>query len=143
METGNKITVETNIRSHIEDVWNYYTSPAHITGWNFASEDWHSPRAENDLRPGGRFSWRMEAKDGSMGFDFSGTYSEIKLLKKIDYVIDDGRKVSIRFRKKGDSSGVKVTFEAEKSNPEELQRQGWQAILNNFRVYAESLIRKQ
>jgi uncharacterized protein YndB with AHSA1/START domain len=143
METGNKITVETSIRSHIEDVWIYYTSAAHITGWNFASEDWHSPRAENDLRPGGRFSWRMEAKDGSMGFDFSGTYSEIKLLKKIDYVIDDGRKVSVRFRKKGDTSGVTVTFETEKSHPEELQRQGWQAILNNFRFYAENHIRKQ
>lgn len=85
----------------------------------------------------------MEAKDGSMGFDFSGTYSEIKLLKKIDYVIDDGRKVSVRFRKKGDTSEVTVTFETEKSHPEELQRQGWQAILNNFRYYAENQIRKQ
>jgi uncharacterized protein YndB with AHSA1/START domain len=131
------ITVKTTINVPHEQVWEYWTERAHITHWNFATDEWYCPSAENDLRPGGAFSWRMEAKDGSMGFNFSGTYDEIEDHKIIKYTLDDGRKTQIVFSSMGDSTEIIETFEAERSNPIEVQRAGWQSILNNFKKYAE------
>lgn len=134
-----KITVATNVLVPIEKAWAYWTEPQHITQWNNASEDWHTPRAENDLRPGGRFLSRMEAKDGSFGFDFSGTYDEVIPLESIEYTLDDDRKVQLTFTDQGHETHIIETFEAESENAIEMQRGGWQAILDNFKRYAESL----
>lgn len=106
--------------------------------WNNASEDWHSPHAENDLREGGQFNTRMEAKDGSMGFDFSGTYAKVVPHKYIEYTLGDGRNVSIKFTPKDKGTFIEETFDAEGQHSEEMQREGWQAILNNFKKYAKS-----
>lgn len=140
MTTAEKtiITVEATVHAPVEKVWNFWTDPAHIIHWNHASDDWHSPTAENDLRVGGSFSSRMEAKDGSMGFDFAGVYDKVDQYKEIAYSMEDGRKVSIQFMAKGNQTIVKETFEAEQTFPAEMQQQGWQAILNNFKKYAES-----
>jgi Uncharacterized conserved protein len=139
MSTENKtpVTVAATVNAPIEKVWETYTQPAHITQWNAASEDWHSPKAENDLRVGGNFSYRMEAKDGSFGFDFGGTYDEVEQHKKIAYTMGDGRKVSVQFTPNGSSTEVSTVFDAEDENPIEMQRDGWQAILNNFKNYTE------
>ncbi|MEH7347181.1 SRPBCC family protein [Bacillus sp. JJ1532] len=137
MEIFKEITVETTVQAPVEKVWEYWTEPIHMTKWNFASDDWHSPFAENDLRVGGKFISRMEAKDGSFGFDFSGVYDEIKLYEVIAYTIEDGRKVKITFNDRGNETEVIETFDAEASNSIELQQQGWQAILNNFKKYIE------
>lgn len=134
-----KIKVEVLIDSPLKKVWECWTLPNHITGWNFASDEWHCPRAENNLVPGGKFSWRMEAKDRRMGFDFSGKYIRIVQLEMIENILDDKRSVTIQFRKEGEAVKVTETFEAEQMNSEELQRQGWQAILNNFKKYVEGL----
>ncbi len=133
------ITIEATVNVPVEKVWDVYTNPKHITQWNHASDDWHSPSAENDLRPGGTFSYRMEAKDGSFGFDFGGVYDEVKPNELLSYTIGDGRTVKNVFAKDGDTTKVTVTFEAENVNPIEMQRGGWQAILNNFKKYAESV----
>ncbi len=135
-----KITVETNINVPVQNVWEYFTKPEHITKWNFASDDWCSPRAENDLRVGGSFSYRMEAKDGSFGFDFGGTYDEVVPLERIAYTLggDSNRKVVIVFESDGDKTHVTETFDPETINPEEMQRNGWQAILDNFKKHSES-----
>ena len=140
METATRtsITVENTINAPVEKVWAYWSAPEHITKWNNASEDWHSPRAENDLRTGGKFSTRMEAKDGSMGFDFGGTYDEVKTNEVIAYTMSDGRKVVVNFTKVGDQAKVIETFDAEETNPIEMQRGGWQAILDNFKKYVEA-----
>ena len=140
METKDKtaITVEANVNAPIEKVWELCTKPEHITKWNNASDDWHTPRAENDLRPGGKFLSRMEAKDGSFGFDFGGVYDEIKTNELISYTMDDGRKAKITFTKNGNTTKVIETFEAENENPIEMQKGGWQAILNNFKKYTET-----
>ncbi|MGH2552339.1 MAG: SRPBCC domain-containing protein, partial [Chitinophagaceae bacterium] len=103
-----------------------------------ASDDWHAPIAENDLRAGGTFKTRMEAKDGSMGFDFGGVYDEVKTNELIEYTMGDGRKVSIAFKANGEETKIFETFEAENENPVEMQRGGWQAILNNFKKYTET-----
>ncbi|WP_053977720.1 SRPBCC family protein [Mangrovimonas xylaniphaga] len=132
------ITVETTINAPIELVWDFWTSPEHITHWNFASDTWCCPKAENDVRPGGGFSWRMEAKDGSMGFDFEGMYQEVIPLKLITSKLLDARKVSIHFTTKDNLVTVKETFESENTNPIDLQRSGWQAILDNFKKHVES-----
>ncbi len=132
------ITVEAIINAPVEKVWNLWTDPKHIIQWNNASDDWHTPKAENDLRVDGRFLSRMEAKDGSFGFDFSGQYSKVEEHKEIEYILDDARKVNIRFVPKDYTTGVVETFEAEDENSIEMQRTGWQAILNNFKKYAES-----
>ena len=132
------VTIEANIAASIEKVWKCWTEPEHITKWNFASDDWCAPRAVNDLRAGGAFSFRMEAKDGSFGFDFAGVYDEVTPHQKIVYTIGDGRKVSIDFSQQGNSCRVIETFEAESMNPVEMQREGWQAILNNFKKHVES-----
>ena len=118
--------------------WNLWTEPKHIVHWNNASDDWHSPYAENDLREEGRFNYRMEAKEGSLGFDFTGQYNRVDLHKRIDYTLDDGREVHILFIPDGNMTVVKETFEAEQINSYDLQRTGWQAILDNFKNYVKS-----
>ncbi len=140
METQNKtvITVENTINATVEKVWDYWTKPVHITKWNNASDDWHTPRAENDLRVGGSFVSRMEAKDGSMGFDFSGIYDAVTNNEYIEYTIADGRKVKVFFSAEGNSTKVTESFEAENTNSIELQQGGWQAILDNFKKYTEA-----
>lgn len=132
------ISVRAKINAPIVKVWKYWTTPEDIVRWNYATDDWHAPRAENDLRPGGKFSFRMEAKDGSMGFDFGGTYENVTINKQIDYTIGDGRKVKIIFLDRGNKTEVLETFETEDINSIEMQRNGWQSILNNFKNYAES-----
>lgn len=133
-----QITVESSISAPAEKVWRYFTEPEHITQWNAPSDDWHCPRAENDLREGGRFISRMEAKDGSAGFDFSGTYDEVVPQEKIAYTMDDSRKAVVTFTQEGDATKVHVVFGAENENPVEMQRAGWQAILDNFKKHVES-----
>jgi uncharacterized protein YndB with AHSA1/START domain len=132
------ITTDVIVNAPVQKVFNYYTKPEHIIKWNAASEDWHTPRAENDLRPGGNFVFRMEAKDGSFGFDFGGVYDAVTPNEYIEYTLGDGRKVKIDFA--AQDSGTKVTeiFEAETQNPVEMQKSGWQSILNSFKKYTES-----
>jgi uncharacterized protein YndB with AHSA1/START domain len=139
MNTNKKteITVSVTVNAPIQKVWQFWTLPEHITQWNFASEDWHAPKAENDLRAGGKFLSRMEAKDGSFGFDFWGVYDEIKENELITYTMGDGRKAKISFINEGNATKVIETFEAENENSIELQQGGWQAILNNFKKYSE------
>jgi uncharacterized protein YndB with AHSA1/START domain len=134
-----KITVTATVQAPVETVWACWTEPQHITKWCFASEDWHAPRAENDLQVGGRFVTRMEAKDGSFGFEFGGIYTEVKPLETIHYTMDDDRTCEIVFEIQGDATHVVEIFEAESQNPVEMQQFGWQAILNNFKTYVESL----
>ena len=131
------ITIEQVIAAPVEKVWQYWTTPEHITQWNNASDDWYTPRAESDLRTGGRFSYRMEARDGSVGFDFWGTYDMITPNEKLEYTLGDGRKVTIQFTPEGDGTKVVERFEAETENPVEMQQTGWQAILDNFKAYTE------
>ncbi|MEO6731855.1 MAG: SRPBCC family protein [Ferruginibacter sp.] len=140
MDTTNKkvITVENTINAPVEKVWDCWTKPEHITQWNNASDDWHTPRAENDLRIGGNFVVRMEAKDGSMGFDFGGTYDAITNNEYIEYTIADGRKVIVKFFAVGGSTKIIESFEAENTHSEELQKTGWQSILDNFKKYTEA-----
>lgn len=133
-----KITVQGIINEPVEKVWDAFTKPEHITKWNHASEDWHCPRAENDLRAGGRFTSRMEAKDGSEGFDFTGVYDEVVPQKKIAYTMDDGRKAQVMFEEMGNSTAVTTTFDPENENPLEMQKAGWQAILDTFKTYTEA-----
>ncbi len=132
------ITVETTVKSPVEKVWSYWNEPEHIVKWNTASDDWHTPRATADLREGGAFSSRMEAKDGSAGFDFGGVFTKVVPEKKLEYTLGDGRTVSITFEQEGDAVHITETFQAETQNPPEFQKQGWQAILDNFRKYAEA-----
>jgi uncharacterized protein YndB with AHSA1/START domain len=132
------ITVESLIQAPAEKVWEYWTKPEHVTKWNHASDDWHTTHAENDLRVGGKFGSRMEARDGSMGFDFNGVYDEVKNNEQIAYTIEGGRKVKITFNSNGKETRVTETFEAETENSLELQRRGWQAILDNFKKYVEA-----
>jgi uncharacterized protein YndB with AHSA1/START domain len=141
METpGNTaITVESQINASPQKVWKIWTDPGHIVKWNAASNDWHTTRAENDLRIGGKFTSRMEAKDGSNGFDFSGTYTNVDYPKNIAYTIEDGRKVNIDFIGNGEKTTVIETFDPEDENPHDLQKSGWQSILDNFKRYVESI----
>ncbi|MEA4985468.1 hypothetical protein SDC9_53609 [bioreactor metagenome] len=132
------ITIKTTIEAPVNKVWEYWSEPRHIVCWNAASDDWHTKHAENDLRAGGRFSSRMEAKDGSMGFDFSGTYDLVVPYKEIEYTLDDNRKVKASFVTIGDKTEITQSFEAESMNSIELQRMGWQAILDNFKKYVEA-----
>lgn len=134
----NRITVKTSVIADIDKVWSYWTKPEHITNWNFASDEWVCPNAENDLKLNGKFSWRMETKDGSMGFDFGGTYEKIVDKSLISYNMSDGRKVDIEFTQNGNEVIVSETFDAEGTNSDEMQRAGWQAILGNFKKYVES-----
>ncbi|WP_240415732.1 SRPBCC family protein [Paenibacillus periandrae] len=139
MATGNQtITVETTVHIPVGEVWKYWTEPQHITQWCFASDDWHAPSAENDLRAGGKFVTRMEAKDGSFGFDFGGVYDEVRINEFISYTIGDGRKVDITFVSQENGTKVIETFEAETTNPIEMQKAGFQAIMDNFKTYSEA-----
>ncbi len=133
-----KITVEVVVASSLDAVWERWTTPKDIMQWNNASDDWHTLGASNDLKAGGKFVYRMEAKDGSFGFDFGGIYDLVKPREHISYTIGDGRKVEINFTSNGTETRVVETFEAETENSLEMQRNGWQAILNNFKKYTES-----
>lgn len=132
------ITVTAEVNAPAEKVWDCWTKPAHITQWNQASSDWHCPKAENDVRAGGRFSSTMAARDGSFSFDFGGIHDEVIHHKTIASTLDDGRKMQVSFEEKGGKILVTESFEAENINSLELQRDGWQAILNSFKKYTES-----
>ena len=140
METMEKtiITVENTINAPVEKVWEYWTKPEHITQWNNASDDWHTPWVKADLREGGSFVARMEAKDGSMGFDFGGVYDVLRPNEYIEYTIGDGRKVKVNFFGNSNTTKVVESFEAENTNSIEMQKGGWQAILDNFKKYTET-----
>ncbi|SHM97823.1 Uncharacterized conserved protein YndB, AHSA1/START domain [Cyclobacterium lianum] len=133
-----KIGVSTTVASDMDRVWEYWTKPEHIIHWNFATDEWHCPRVENELKANAKFSWRMEAKDGSMGFDFEGVYDKIIKNELITYRMTDGRKVAIVFTERDNAVHIEETFEAEGTNSDEQQRAGWQAILDNFKKYVES-----
>lgn len=135
---GEKITINAAVDAPVAKVWEYWTEPEHIKNWNNASDEWHTPHAENDLRKGGKFLSRMEVRDGSFGFDFEGVYDEVVENRRIEYTISDGRKVETNFEEKNGETHIKTTFEAESENSVEMQRDGWQAILDNFKKYAES-----
>lgn len=132
------ITVESTINAPVEKVWEFWSKPEHITKWNNASDDWHTPRAENDLRTGGKFSARMEAKDGSFGFDFGGVYDDVRENEYIEYTLGDDRKVKVNFIPQGNTTKVVESFDAENTHSVEMQRGGWQAILDNFKKYTEA-----
>lgn len=130
-----KITVETLVSAEIDRVWEAWNAPVDIKRWNAASDDWHTTQSSVDLREGGAFSSRMEAKDGSMGFNFEGIYTRIIPKQRIDYRLSDGREVIVEFIERPDGVFVRETFDAESENSPDLQRQGWQAILDNFARY--------
>lgn len=132
------LQVRTKVHADPGKVWEYWTNPEHITKWNFASDDWCCPKAENDLKVGGKYKARMEAKDGSSGFDFEAVYDEIKDRKKIAYTMTDGRKASTDFYQLGDTTQITTTFDPDSQHPLEMQKNGWQAILENFRKYTET-----
>lgn len=133
-----KITIETTVAAPIENVWRTWTTPDHIVQWNAASDDWHTTRATVDLRAGGRFLSRMEAKDGSMGFDFEGTYIEVVPHTRLVYALDDDRTVAVEFIPEGDGVKVREIFETEDTHTAAQQRDGWQAILDNFKRHVEA-----
>ncbi|WP_291626801.1 SRPBCC family protein [Clostridium sp.] len=133
------IKVETVVNAPIEKVWEYWVAPKHIVKWNNASEDWHTTETKNDLKIGGKFTSRMEAKDGSFGFDFGGVYTEVRLYEVISYVLGDGRKVEINFINEENKTKIIENFEGENENPPEFQQMGWQAILDNFKKYSEQV----
>jgi len=135
--SNSKITVEATINADIKKVWDYYTNPTHITHWNFADPSWHCPEAKNDMKVGGTYKARMEARDGSFGFDFEAVYSEIIDGKEFTYGFGD-RHATVKFNDLGNDTKVIVSFDPENENPVEMQKGGWQAILNNFKVYTES-----
>lgn len=139
MEAVNKtkITVESTVNAPLEKVWEFWTTPEHITNWAYASDDWHAPYADNDLQTGGKFKTTMAAKDGSFSFDFTGVYTNIEEKSLIEYLMDDGRTAKIVFKPEGDAVKIIETFEAEDQNPIEMQRGGWQTILDNFKKLVE------
>jgi uncharacterized protein YndB with AHSA1/START domain len=139
METTQKsaITIETVVKAPVEKVWKSWSDPKHIAKWCNASDDWHAPYADNDLRKNGKFKTTMAAKDGSASFDFEGVYSNVEEFKKIEYEMSDGRKVKITFSPQGNDTKVVETFDPENTNPVEMQRGGWQSILDNFKKYTE------
>lgn len=134
------ITIHVTVAKPLAQTWTFWTSPEHITQWNFAGDDWHCPSATNDIRTGGKFTSRMEAKDGSFGFDFEGIYNEVIPHKLIRYTMEDGRCVEITFEETASGTKVTETFDPESENPIEMQRDGWQMILNHFKRHAEGKI---
>lgn len=133
------ITVSTVIKNKTAaQVWDYFTSPKHVMNWNYAGDDWHCPKAENDLEVGKSFNYTMAAKNGEMSFDFTGIYTEIEPLSKISYVLEDERKIFVTFTETEEGIEVVEKFDPETENAEELQQTGWQMILNNFKKYIES-----
>ena len=137
-DENKNVSVETTIDAPVDKVWKCWTTPEDIVQWNSASDDWYTPKADNDLTEGGEFLFRMEARDGSFGFDFSGTYDKIEEKKLLEYALTDNRKVSVAFEESDGKTTVTETFEPEKENPVEIQQQGWQAILDNFKKYVEN-----
>lgn len=133
-----QITVQAEISADVKKVWEYYTNPQHITKWNFASEDWHCPSASNDLQVGGKYTSRMEARDGSFGFDFTVIYSEVDSFKKLAYTMEDGRKANVQLVTTKSGTQITIVFDAENQHPVDMQQGGWQAILNNFKKYTEN-----
>lgn len=138
MSSTTKITIEATANAPVAKVWKAWNTPNDIMQWNFADSSWHSPSSENDLRPGGKFKNRMEAKDGSFGFDFEGVYDTVQLHKEISYTMGDGRKATTLFKEMDGKTLIQTSFDAEMQNDHEMQKQGWQAILNNFIKYVES-----
>ena len=138
MSTLTRITVSALVNKPVADVWNTWTDPQHITQWCAASDDWHCPKASNDLRIGGRFSSTMAARDGSFSFEFEGVYDDVKLHKRIAYTMADGRTCEILFTEETGGTRVVESFDAESQNPVEMQRGGWQAILDRFKAHAEA-----
>lgn len=136
--SNQQITVEATIKAPIEKVWKCWTNPEDIKKWNNASDDWHTTHAENDLRTGGKFSSRMEAKDGSFGFDFGGVYDKVAEHEQISYTMSDGRRVNVLFSSNGNETKVSESFDPESENSLEMQQAGWQAILDNFKKYTET-----
>ena len=131
------ITVQNTINASIDKVWEFWTQPEHIKNWSFASAEWHTPYAENDLREGGKFKSTMAAKDGSMSFDFGGEYTLVEKNKAIEYVMEDGRKVEITFTETPDGVEIIQSFDPETQNSDEMQQGGWNAILDNFKSYVD------
>ena len=138
MENREFLEVSAQILAPLSEVWTKWTQAAHVVNWNFAHESWCCPKAEVDFKVGGSSNYRMEAKDNSFGFDFEGRYTDVKTNECIEYVISDGRKVQILFEALNDETHITETFEAEEVHPTELQQDGWQAILNNFKRYTET-----
>jgi len=133
------ITVSIKVKGSLEKIGDHFTNPEHIIHWNFASDDWHTPWAKNDLSVGGKFTSRMEAKDGSFGFDFEGVYTDVNMQKGYTYVLEDGRKIIVTFEVIDGSVIVREDFDAETENTIERQQFGWQNILDNFKIYSEAL----
>ncbi|MGY6741613.1 MAG: SRPBCC family protein [Cecembia sp.] len=133
-----KIIIDAIVNAEIEKVWQYYNQPKHIVNWNFASDDWCCPNVESDFQAGGKYLARMEALDGSFGFDFEAVFDEIREPEWVAYTMGDGRRAKIEFREEGERTVVKIIFDPEQTNSRELQQNGWQAILNNFKKYVES-----
>lgn len=133
-----RITISAHINKPVDHVWKIWTDPAHIMQWNAAGDDWHCPKATNDLRTGGKFSSTMAARDGSFSFDFEGVYDDVQLHKRIAYTMADGRTCEITFEEKDGGTMVTESFDAETQNPVEMQRAGWQAILDRFKAHAEA-----
>lgn len=133
-----RITVEATANAPVEKVWKAWNTPADIIQWNTPDPSWHTPSSENDLRAGGRFKNRMEARDGSLGFDFEGIYDTVELYREISYTMADGRKCTTLFTSQNGTTRIETTFDAETENDPEFQKQGWQAILDNFVRYVES-----
>ncbi|UGU17976.1 SRPBCC family protein [Sinomicrobium kalidii] len=138
MEQVTRITVEATANAPVAKVWKVWNTPGDIMQWNTPDPSWHTPSSENDLRVGGTFKNRMEAKDGSFGFDFEGIYDTVELHKEISYTMGDGRKATTLFAEQNGKTSITTTFDAETENDPEFQKQGWQAILNNFVAYVES-----
>lgn len=138
MDKKSSIVVHAHIKKPVTEVWEIWTQPEHIQQWNFAHESWHCPSASNDPSVGGRFSWRMEARDGSMGFDYAGTYLEVDPARFVRMRLDDGREVQLEFQEEEHGTHIIETFEPDESVPHDQQKMGWQAILDNLKAYAES-----
>jgi uncharacterized protein YndB with AHSA1/START domain len=136
--TTQPITITALINAPISKVWEYYNAPEHVVKWAFASDDWHAPSAESDLRVGGKFTTTMAAKDGSFSFDFGGEYTDVREEEFLAYAMADGRNVSVAFESEGEGTRLTTIFDPESTNPIEMQREGWQAILNNFKKHVES-----
>ncbi|WP_299153206.1 SRPBCC domain-containing protein [uncultured Christiangramia sp.] len=137
MASEGKIEIESKINAKLDQVWEYWTKPEHITKWNKASEDWLCPNAENDLKEGGKFKYRMESEDGKVGFDFAGTYKVVKEKEKLTYELEDGRNAEVTFSEEDGSVMIKETLDTEDENPVDQQEQGWKSILESFKTYTE------
>lgn len=134
-----KLSVQAHVQTDPATAWSVYNTPEHITRWNAASDDWHSPRSEVDLRAGGRFRHRMEARDGSAGFDFEGVFTRVVPPRELDYRMDDGREARVRFTPSGEGVDVQVSFDPDRDYPAEYQQDGWQAILERYARYAATV----